>query len=349
METLASPENERPDESFKSMTGKLILRIAPSDLDNLMSTLEVNFVKLAECLVSTGWRLVLQGIDAPGIHYNLSGVGKMIVGDQPPIELLPHTLVIVPPGHSVRIEVPAPQCPSSSLNTVENRWQAPVPGALRRFRAGDGEPHIMLICGHFRASYGASLDLFAGLRAPIVEQFEAIDQLDRKLTSALAELVAQEVGMGAMTTTLLKQVLVALLRRSLGSVSLWLERFPILSDPLIARAFTDMVSHPGAPHSVQSLAQSACLSRSAFMARFASLFGQTPMAALRELRMRQAAMLLTANNLSIFQIAHSVGYANRSSFLRAFRKVYGCDPSHYRSGDRPPIDEKIPLSEEMNE
>ncbi len=66
------------------------------------------------------------------------------------------------------------------------------------------------------------------------------------------------------------------------------------------------------------------------MAHFTSLFGRAPMEALREIRMRQAAILLTNDSMSIDQIARAVGYKSRSSFLRAFRKAYGNDPSDYR-------------------
>ncbi len=129
-----------------------------------------------------------------------------------------------------------------------------------------------------------------------------------------------------MTTALLKQVLVTLLRRSLSSTDLWLERFSMPSDQQIARAFVDMLARPGAPHSVLTLSQTAGLSRSAFMARFAAAFGCSPMVALRQLRMRHAANMLAANIFSIEQIAHAVGYTSRSSFFRAFRQIYGHNP-----------------------
>jgi len=67
------------------------------------------------------------------------------------------------------------------------------------------------------------------------------------------------------------------------------------------------------------------------MARFAAAFESAPMAVLRQLRMRRAADMLAANILSIEQIGHAVGYANRSSFIRAFRQVYGQDPSDFRA------------------
>jgi AraC family transcriptional activator of mtrCDE len=47
------------------------------------------------------------------------------------------------------------------------------------------------------------------------------------------------------------------------------------------------------------------------------------------MRMRQAKILLAFDSLSIDQVARAVGYANRTSFYRAFQKTYGIDPSVY--------------------
>jgi len=313
------------------MPCKPILRISPSDLDKLMSTLDVSFIKLAECLVSPGWRLLLAASDAPGMHYVVAGSGQLFISDQAPIALVPHTLIIIPPQHSFRIEVPGVHCAGAGLTTVDGRGRSFAPDELRKFIAGEGAPQLIMICGYFCARYGASIDLFAALCTPIVEQFDTSDRVDHKLNAALRELVAQEIGAGTMSKALLKQVLVVLLRRSLSSVNLWVERFAVLNDPHIARAFADMVARPSAAHTVQSLAQIACLSRSAFMARFTNLIGRAPMVALRELRMRHAALLLANDSASIGQIALMAGYASSSSFQRAFRKVYGGDPLDYRA------------------
>lgn len=302
-----------------------------SVLDNLMVALEVNVVRLTECLVSPGWRLSFPASERAGLHYNLKGHGQVTVGTAPAIPIVPHTLVITPPSQPFRIDAVAGQGVTSTLKVAKERWQSSgSPETLQRFIAGDA-PEVMMICGYFRASYVSSIDLFAGLAAPIVEQFDVADKLEPKLQSVLAELAAQEVGMAAVTTALLKQILVTLLRRSLKTTGAMLERFPMLSDLNIARAFADMATRPGASHSLLTLSQTANLSRSAFMARFARAVGCSPMAALRQLRMRHAAMLLTANVLSVEQVAQAVGYANRSSFSRAFRQEHGTDPSDYRA------------------
>lgn len=54
---------------------------------------------------------------------------------------------------------------------------------------------------------------------------------------------------------------------------------------------------------VRSLSLAVGLSRAAFMARFSAPFGESPMSLLRRVRMRHAADLLTANALSIDQVA----------------------------------------------
>jgi len=189
----------------------------------------------------------------------------------------------------------------------------------------------MLICGYFHASYGQTAELFGTLPSPIAEQFDASHQLDAKLKAAMAELVAQEVGSRAMSSALLKQIIVALLRRSLTSLDHWAERFAMLSDPQIARAFAEMAANPGAPQTVKSLAARACLSRSAFMGRFVALVGSTPMAVLRELRLQQAARQLRLNESTVEQVGRAAGYRSRIAFSRAFRRAFGCDPSDYRN------------------
>jgi AraC-like DNA-binding protein len=307
-----------------------IVRVSQTHLNSLMSTLEVNVIALSECLVSRGNRLEMGAASVTGLHYNLKGVGKMFVSGFPPIELKPHTLVILPANTPFQIET-SPSPGKSMLASDPNRSSVETSGPIRRHVAGNSEPEIVLICGFFNAFYGSSTDVFSSLSGPVVEQFDETDRLDGTLKLAISELVKQEVGSGAMSAALLKQVIITILRRSLTSVNLWVERFAILSDPQICRAFAEMAAHPGSNHTVVSLANTACLSRSSFMARFAEVVGESPMTILRHLRMRQAAKQLASSQMSVDQIARSAGYDSRSSFVKAFRKAFQCDPTEYRT------------------
>src|SRR5215475_2350859 len=218
------------NESKKAiLTRHPVARIAAPDLDRLLTTLEVDYLMLARCLVSVGHQLQLPAIDMPGMHYNLNGSRVLVVGEMPPIELKPHTLVIMPPNRPFRLKAANNRGQFTNLTLVDYAPQLKPGSTQQRFVAGDAKsPEILLICGFFKASYGSSIDIFDRIDGPIVESFSAKDRVDQMLEDAVAELISQEVGSGAMSAALMKQVLVSVLRRSLASENLWVEWLAIL-------------------------------------------------------------------------------------------------------------------------
>ncbi|WLA48445.1 helix-turn-helix transcriptional regulator [Bradyrhizobium elkanii] len=317
-----SGQGERPDSRIAVSASKL----ATADLNNLMRALEIDVVALTEMLIPSGHRAEMGTIDAPAVHYTISGRGRISIGDGPWTSLEPHLLIIKPPSTPFVIEVDGTSGPKRLIS--RDCWKQH--DSMLRIATPTEQPEIIQICGFFNASFGQSVGLFRELREPVVEKFEPTDKIDLKLREAVEELCVQEIGMGAMTASLLKQVIIALVRRSMKSSRSWTDRFSILADRQITRAFADMVARPGAAHTVQSLAHSAGLSRSAFIAKFSEIFGRSPMAILRDLRMRQAALDLTTTSAPVDVVAYNAGYESRSSFVRAFRKAYNVDPSEYR-------------------
>jgi AraC family transcriptional regulator, activator of mtrCDE len=261
-----------------------------TDLDTLLMGLDVGFTRLSRSTISHGLSQSSSTTDGPGIHYILSGAGRMLFSKHQSLPLAPRTLVITPRERSEKLEV-----------LVEGQ-------------------DIVTIFGEFDATYGGSIDLFAKLPMPLVERFQESDRIGALLQEALDEMTVRQVGWLSLTASLLKQVLVATLRRSLTSSNLWIESFPLLADQRIVRAFAAMVAKPGARHSVETLASSCGLSRSAFTVRFTQALGDSPMNVLRQIRMRQAKTLLASRGLSVEQVAGVVGYSSRGSFFRALRK-----------------------------
>jgi AraC-like DNA-binding protein len=302
------------------------------DLESLMTDLEVSAVRLTECSVSTGWQLAFAATDVPTIIYICSGAGRVTIDDGAPIPFGRHMLIVAPPHAAIRVDVPDDRGGGVTPRVMHINWRSyHTTRARQRLEAGSDESAALLICGCFRASFGVSIDPFAGLSCAIVEQFNGTVEFECRLKAVLAELDAQQVGMRAMIAALLKQVLIALLRRSSSSTDRWPGWFVMLRDPQIARAFAEMCSRPGAPHSVHTLSRTAGLSRSVFMMRFASSFGISPAAALRQLRMRFAAKMMSRGGLSIKQLAHAAGYGSPSSFVRAFRQTYGHAPMDHHA------------------
>jgi AraC family transcriptional regulator, activator of mtrCDE len=264
--------------------------MSDTDLDILLMGLEVGFTHLSRSSMSQGPAQSGAKADGPGILYILSGAGRILIGKHQALPVTPHTLIVTPRDRSEKPEV-----------FVEGQ-------------------DVVAIVGGFAANYGGSIDLFARLPKPLAAHFQESDRIGALLEAALDETTARQVGWSSVTASLLKQVLVATLRRALQSSNLWIESFPLLADQRIVRAFAEMVAKPGAPHSVETLATSCGLSRSAFTARFTHALGDSPMNVLRQIRMRQAKTLLASRGLSVDQVAGVVGYSSRSSFFRALRK-----------------------------
>jgi transcriptional regulator GlxA family with amidase domain len=104
-----------------------------------------------------------------------------------------------------------------------------------------------------------------------------------------------------------------------------------LQDDRLGRVIDMIVDAPGADYTVESLAETAAMSRSAFAEHFAASFGRSPMSFVNHVRLQRAGQLLTVGNLSIDEIAKTIGYASRSHFSRAFKEHSGQSPNAFRA------------------
>lgn len=103
-----------------------------------------------------------------------------------------------------------------------------------------------------------------------------------------------------------------------------------LKDPALAMVLSAIHKFPGKPWTVPTLADMACLSRSAFADRFQKIMGKPPLTYVSEHRMRVAAWQLRHTNQPICHIGEAVGYASETAFGQAFKRNYGLAPSRYR-------------------
>ena len=71
------------------------------------------------------------------------------------------------------------------------------------------------------------------------------------------------------------------------------------------------------------------------MKKFQDYTGSSLTDFITSIRMRKAAELLTATNLSIGKISEQVGLPNENYFYRLFKKTYGCTPREYSARNAP--------------
>ncbi len=103
-----------------------------------------------------------------------------------------------------------------------------------------------------------------------------------------------------------------------------------LSDPRIAQALSAIHADPGRRWTVGTLAAEACMSRSAFSARFLQRVGQPPGEYVTKWRMYLAAQKLTDCEMSVGTMAAEFGYLSERAFRQAFQNCHGSNPSAFR-------------------
>ena len=104
-----------------------------------------------------------------------------------------------------------------------------------------------------------------------------------------------------------------------------------LHDPEIGRAIAAIHSAPGRNWSLERLATTTGLSRSAFSRRFTELAGVPAMKYLTNWRMRVALEQLQAGNTDIEHVANAIGYRSPVAFQKAFKRVHGLTPTQATS------------------
>lgn len=101
--------------------------------------------------------------------------------------------------------------------------------------------------------------------------------------------------------------------------------------PRQLRAVTDlMLARLDEELTLEELAATAGLSPFHFSRAFRASTGAPPHRRHVELRMERAKQLLAEGALSVIEIALAVGFQSSQAFSRAFHKVVGASPTHYR-------------------
>lgn len=84
------------------------------------------------------------------------------------------------------------------------------------------------------------------------------------------------------------------------------------------------------PINLDSMAETACVSRYHFLREFRRAYGETPYRLLVNRRLQAARELLEDERLSVQEISRRVGFASPDGFYRAFRRRFRASPSAFR-------------------
>lgn len=240
-------------------------------------------------------------------------------------------MVLFPHGSAHRIR-DAAQSKAAAVTLEHAACPRPWIGEAARF--GSDGPLSTLVTGHFSVGGETSRNpLLATLPAMIHipgDEATAHPELTGIAQLILSESARPGPGASLVLARLADLLLIHALRYYIKTSGAEECGLHAVADPSIGAALQLVHAQPGEPWTVESLAQSVSMSRSAFAARFTSLVGEPPLQYLARWRMTRAARLLTADDRSIAAIASDVGYANAAAFTKAFTRFQGIGPGTYR-------------------
>ncbi|WP_229885191.1 MULTISPECIES: AraC family transcriptional regulator [Streptomyces] len=238
------------------------------------------------------------------------GPARFRLADEPATVHLPHT------AYEINCFTADAACTGQELDGIH--WGSGPEGATA------------LIVGAYRASGHRHERLLRALPPVLVIAEDA--EVCTWLENAAADAARLSAGSQALMDRLLDWALVCTLRS-------WFDRagadapgwYRGLADPVLAPALHAFHGRPAASWTVASLAAHAGVSRALFARRFTKVMGRPPLTYLTECRMDDAEALLADTDLSIAQIAKTVGYADAFGFSTAFKRHKGLSPSAFRT------------------
>jgi AraC-like DNA-binding protein len=154
--------------------------------------------------------------------------------------------------------------------------------------------------------------------------------LHSTMQALASEMAEQSPGSEVVATRLAEVLFIQALRAHIASRPErnkgWLRA---IFDPQIGTALGAIHDSVNTPWTVESLAETAGMSRSAFAVRFKEILGQTPLEYVTEWRMQKAMQLLEQRDKKLIDVARSVGYESDAAFSKAFKRVVGANPGEY--------------------
>ena len=262
-------------------------------------------------------------------HLLMEGTCWATIEGEAPIKLSAGDIIVLPHGdtHVLATEPGMRKTPEMSLYAMPKDGLLPIKISV----GSEGGVAAHFVCGFLGCDSRPYNPLLTALPRVIVINDHASGALGAYFRAALAESKAGRMGGADLLGRISELMFVDVVRRHLESLPgdrvNWLAG---LRDQYVGRALMALHGDPSRDWTLESLAQEAALSRSAFAERFTQYVGYPPMQYLTNWRMQLATNYLRRGTESVAAIANRVGYDSEAAFSRAFKKVVGAPPSEWR-------------------
>ncbi|KAK0361299.1 hypothetical protein LTR94_023910 [Friedmanniomyces endolithicus] len=281
---------------------------------------DLSFSKYIE--TAGAWRVRRSEEGRPFFSAVLEGRVQLEVPGHAPLVLEANDFILIPSAHDF-VSSSYDLAPDAPVST------APVEIRPNIFRFGDPDApvEVRMLVGY--CDFGSSDAALLLSLLPTLVHVRGDDRLATVAKLAAQELRSDRPAREAIVARLMEVLFIETLRTAGSKGVSGLLRG--LGDERIAQAIRSMHETPHANWTIDTLADQAALSRSAFFDRFRRAVGQSPMDYLLQWRMTLAKDLLHRETGSIAEIARQIGYGSASAFSTAFTRHVGQPPSQYKS------------------
>jgi AraC-like DNA-binding protein len=302
-------------------------------LSEMLRGLRLDGVEYGRFLMKEPWGLAFPAQDAARFHFVAEKGCWLLTPAKEWVRFEPGDAILLPRGvgHSLASAPDAatiPFCRCSFLKVCENVFETSGGG-------DDGEPTLL-----FSGSMTFNVDPMHPLLRMMPELMQVHAAADNEpgiphlLKTMAREVALDRVGAGGILARLADVVAASLIRswveRGCGDASGWIAA---ARDPDIGRVLAAIHLNPSTDWTIDALAKTMRSSRSAFAERFTRVVGETPARYVAQVRMHHARQWLTRDKARIGVVAQRLGYDSEASFSRAFKRVMGVPPSHFRGAE----------------
>ena len=268
------------------------------------------------------WAVNTAGSRRVAFHLLEQGSAWLHIDDEPPRLLAAGDLVVFPHDHQ-HVIAATHERPDDALINVPPPFDPEAPVSR-------------LLCGFFEFKSPAAWPLLDGLPDTIVLDLRTSQRSGgtRALLDLLiSELGAPRPGQTAAVDQLAYVLFLHVLRAQMDQPETQ-GLLRALADPRIGQALNLIHNASDRRLTLEELADTAGMSRSAFMRRFKSLLGVAPLTYTNQWHMQTATDLLETSDLSVSQIAAQIGYESEAAFRKAYKKTTGSPPGAVRRNAR---------------
>ena len=290
----------------------------PDPLSSLLFSLELTSEVYVSGEFCEPWAVDTSGSKRIPFHLVSGGHAWLHVTHQPPRRIAQGDLVLFP---------------HDSPHVLSDSEKPPDKAQINQFNPRQDGAITNLICGFMDFDSPASQVLLDSLPQVIVLDLSDLSgnpSLRMLIDYMVNELKVEKPGYYAAINQLAYLLFIEIIRAQMTQGQLSHGLLAGLFDPRLCLSLQAMHNHPEISWSLEDLAHTANMSRSAFASHFHGTVGIPPMQYLTSHRMGLARQQLIKTNKSIVEIAESCGYETDAAFRKAFKRVVGQTPGEVR-------------------